>query len=641
MQRVTAQAPDTALAQIQAQTEDNRVKLQAVLRPLRQVAGAPEAFYSYFWELGDGSFSFAKEPQHVYKDTGTYNIRLFATNNYDDGKKPRSLPRPVKVKTKTILAANTPATFFSGEGALEMKANCMPLPGEDMVVVLGYRNKKTSTPVNGSVMLLYNEKQFAQSSFDMADARTYHQERKIGMDSLWAYAGWQPDNGKEKAGLFTASAPYYEKPVARTQLMQALKQEINTFQTQNVYRVEQVQQQEERFMFLQLNTLPEMIKDTNAVVTITGLFIPDDPALEMERFNLELPIVASHDPNKMMLKNSRMNYRVTGKSRDIVYKVRFQNTGKGPAKKVAVTVVVPGMLNTGTVELVESKPACRWCDSAYAGGSCIDTIIHKDSVQFVFSNIYLPGTLQDGVNDPDSTMGYIKYKLHFGKGMVKRSFVSSASIVFDKNEPIYTNRSTGRFKKGVSPGVILGYGFLPGDKPDIGNRNTTLGVTLSEYAPYKRYWQWELFVQRQSSYEHFIARRDGGDTLIDNRDYKLIYRERYNKVRVATIEVVPLSLRYNFNSWLGAGTGVLVSATLHKTTRQMYRAVIDPATQGAPALADKEETSTTNSFDTWRGALFADVQVGRVRVGPSIGFRFLQYTNPAYQVLMAYASWKF
>lgn len=642
-QSITAQTTDTATAVIQAQTEDNRVKLNAVLRPLRQVAGAPEAYYSYCWELGDGSFSFAKEPAHVYKDTGTYMVRLFATNNYDDGKKPRSLPRPVKVKTRTALAVNSPSSFFSGNGMLEMKTNCMPLPGEDMLLMLGYRNKKTADAVNGSIMLLYNEKQFKQSSFDIADARTYHQERKITLDSLFAFtlpAEYAPgiDGG---SGLFTAGIAGVEKPAARLQLMQMLKQEMNGFQAHRIFRVENVQQQEERLLFLQINILPEMIKDTNAVVTIGALFIPDDPSMEMERFNLELQIVASHDPNKIMLKNRRMNYRVTGKNKDIVYKVRFQNTGKGPAKKVAVTIAIPGMLNAGTVELVESKPACRWCDSAYAGGSCIDTVLYKDSIQFIFQNIYLPGTQQDGVSDPDSTMGYIRYKLHFGKGMVKKSFQSSAAIVFDKNEPVYTNKSLGRFKKGLSPGIIAGYGFLPGDKPDAGKNNFVAGVTLSEYAPYKRYWQWELYVQQHSSYEQLIGRRDGGDTLINGRDYKLAYRERYNKIRVLSIEAVPLSFRYNFSGLLSAGTGMLVSAELNRTTTQYYRAVVAPNTQQPPVVPDKEESHASESLANWRGALFADVQLGRVRVGPAIGLRFLQYTNPAHQLLLLYGSWKF
>src|SRR4051812_36360953 len=88
-----AQVNDTTAADIDPQVENNQVKFGATLRPLRQIAGAPSSFYSYFWEFGDGSYSFEKEPVHLYKDTGDYDVRLFATNNYDDGKKPNTRPR--------------------------------------------------------------------------------------------------------------------------------------------------------------------------------------------------------------------------------------------------------------------------------------------------------------------------------------------------------------------------------------------------------------------------------------------------------------------------------------------------------------------------------------------------------------------
>src|SRR5436853_403659 len=80
-----AQINDSAAAEIAPQIENNRVKFGSLLRPLRQIAGAPASFYSYFWEFGDGSYSFEKEPVHIYKDTGDFDVRLYATNNYDDG----------------------------------------------------------------------------------------------------------------------------------------------------------------------------------------------------------------------------------------------------------------------------------------------------------------------------------------------------------------------------------------------------------------------------------------------------------------------------------------------------------------------------------------------------------------------------
>jgi hypothetical protein len=46
------------------------------------------------------------------------------------------------------------------------------------------------------------------------------------------------------------------------------------------------------------------------------------------------------------------------------------------------------------------------------------------------------------------------------------------------------------------------------------------------------------------------------------------------------------------------------------------------------------------SFANWRGAFFADFQLGIVRAGPAAGIRFLQYMNPSHQRIFLYASWK-
>jgi hypothetical protein len=640
-----AQTNDSAAAEINPQIEDNRVKFNATLRPLRQIAGAPASFYSYFWEFGDGSYSFEKEPVHNYKDTGDYDVRLYATNNYDDGKKPNTRPRRLRVNKRSMLAENKTPTFFTGEGSIEIKSNQMPKPGEDMVLLIGYRNTaNNAAPVSGSVMLLYNEKQFSQNCFDIADTRSYHQEKPIGLESMMAWMNNTDATEEQEVknkDLFTVASAINAPATDRRQMMQQVKQEMSGFRKHTIWKINEVQKGEEQFMFVTINTLPEMISDTNAVVTISGLFIPDDPSMEMEKFSLEMQVVASHDPNRMLLKNKKLNYRFTRKSKENAYKVQFQNTGKGPAKKVAITITIPGLLNTASLEIVGMKPACVWCKTATENQSCIDTVVTKDSIQFVFNNIYLPGTQQDGVSDPDSTKGYIKYRIRFGKKMHKVPFQSRAAIVFDKNEPIYTNRSTGSFKKGISPGIILAFGSTPGKVPaNMAAKQYAVGFTISEYAAYKKYFQWELFLRSDRSFEQFTGRLQGGDTILNGTSYKVRYRDNYEKIKIAAIEVVPVQLRYNLASFVSAGIGALVSAEVSRKTNSYERALVtDPNGTGTFTL-EGETGKQKESFTTVRGALFADAQLGKVRTGPAIGIRFLQYVNPSYQNIMLYVSWK-
>ncbi|ATL45826.1 hypothetical protein COR50_00875 [Chitinophaga caeni] len=639
-------AHDTLPAQIILQQEGNRVQLKPGLRPLRQVAGAPEAFYTYFWELGDGSFSFDKEPLHQYKDTGEFDIRLYATNNYDDGKPPKSKPRRIKVKKRTFLAdASTGSHFFKSGGSIEMKINRMPRPGEDLVAIIGYRNKAENDLSNleGSLLLFYNEKQFKQKNFELADARAYHGEKSTSVDSiLTAMENTSAQN------FYAVNGPSESRlidPGYKEQFIQLLASKQAMYSAQQAWNIKNIAAGEEKFMFLTLNTLPGMIKDTNAVVTVSAVFVPTDLSLPLEQFDLEMQIVASHDPNKMQLKHRWMNYRFVRKNKELTYKVRFQNTGAGPAKLVKVGVKVPGMLSAASLELVDYSPRCVPCDSAYQNQSCIDTLIRKDSVYFVFKNIYLPGMQQDGVSDKDSTQGFVKYKVKFNKELKKLPFYSQAAIIFDKNEPVITNRSYGRFKPGLSLAAIAGFGNLRmKDSGQVNsNRQITLGAALSPFAPYRLYWQVEAYLnvhQKQTDFKGFV---DGGrDTTIGTGKYVIISREIYEEQKILSADIVPIHLRYNVNKFLGLGAGAMMSLTLSdKLTPKNDILVAEPNNPVNSFTVTSRGTSVNKGLDYWGTAIFGDVNLGLVRQGPALGIRYIQYLDERQGRWFFYGTFRF
>ena len=61
----------TRIAPITYDIQGSYVTYGAEMPPLNQIAGAPKAYYTYYWEFGDGSYSFKKNPTHRYKKTGT------------------------------------------------------------------------------------------------------------------------------------------------------------------------------------------------------------------------------------------------------------------------------------------------------------------------------------------------------------------------------------------------------------------------------------------------------------------------------------------------------------------------------------------------------------------------------------------
>ncbi|MEP7238478.1 MAG: PKD domain-containing protein [Ferruginibacter sp.] len=638
---------DTSAANITFQLTNNQANFSSVLRSLQQIAGAPEAFYSYFWEFGDGQFSFEEKPKHTYRDTGLFNARLFATNNYDDGKPPPLKPKPVRVKSKgnsMNLASKNPFkknTFFKQGGAIEMRVNAMPRPDEDMVLIIGYRNEKEITAMNGSMVLFYNEKQFKKNNFNLSEERTYNNEQKTSLSSIMAYVP-----GNQNAGMNLLAGPnafmeeessgYYGGNLAG---LIAAKQKI--FRQNQTWKFNNLETGNEKYFFITLHTTPEMIKDTNAVIELTGMFIPDNPALGIEEYTMELQIVASHDPNRMMLKNRRLNYRFTNREKEMIYTVRFQNTGKGPARQVSVAVSVPPMMDANSIEILDYYPKVPFCReiSTFGMASCLHTIIGKDSVYFIFKDIYLPGLRQQGFSDVDSTMGFIKYRLHFNKKLKKLPFLSNAAITFDNNKPVYTNPQKGYFKPGKSYGIIAGYNFFL-DKKLKDENYFSIGGSISPYAPYRKYLQEELYLGYLQLPERQVGfGTENKDTIINAVQYHIFQREIFTKLKIIKLDLVPLQLRYNFFNWMGAGLGSILSFNAYNRINNRQVIYMQQQPNPTPIIIGKEY-STTKWFTGFDAAVFADVQFGRVRVGPVLGARFVHYFRVPRNGLYAYLAWR-
>lgn len=640
---------DTVPVKIGYTFKGDTVKFTSALRPLRPIAGAPEPFYTYFWEFGDGDFSFQREPSHIYSTAGTYHARLFATNNYDDGKPPPRRPGSIVIKQSATKLANATNFFKAGEN-LAMKTNNMPKPNEEMVLILGYKKDLMlgSLQGKGKVVLFYNDKEFAKDNFLIDTVRLHHGEKKTENTSFLQMANYYMPIHKYYAQNGPSNNLNEFDVKSKSEL---IKERIAKYRNMDAWEYDKLSKNEERFMFFSINTTAEMLADTNAVVTLSAMMIPDDPTADVNVYDLELQIVASHDPNKMMLRNRSMNYRFVGKNRRLNYKVRFQNTGKGPAKMVNVGVRIPENLDKSSIKILDTNPKVALRDSTYLTGSVMDTLVNKDSVNFVFRNIYLKGMQQDGVNDADSTKGFVEYSIKFIKKPKKKPFDSGAAIIFDKNEPIYTNQSKGKFKPGISPGIIMGYGMLGAKKKlnDYGNQSFSLGLSLSPFSPYRKYLQAEIYLgyyDYANEFKGTFKVSPAKDTTLNNRDgYLITEREFYTQSSRLNIDVVPLQLRYNINSFIGVGAGGIFSLTLNQHTKKFQNTFIEQrksANGEINSLTDQIRLPTEkSSFSDINTAGFIDMQVGLVRKGPALGFRYIHSFSVKDERLFTYLSWKF
>jgi len=272
------------------------------------------------------------------------------------------------------------------------------------------------------------------------------------------------------------------------------------------------------------------------------------------------------------------------------------------------------------------RPYCSWCDSAYDRQSCIDTVRTADSIYFVFKNIYLPGLQQEGITDEDSTKGFVEYTIRFKKRPKKIPFTSRAAIVFDKNEPVYTNKATGRFVKGISPGIMAGYSFAPSHALSKLQGPVQLGFLLAPYAPSKPYFQVELHAglwEKETTTTGFIQTKK--DTTLNGQLFLIAGRESTTTVQRHLLQVVPLHYRYNFNSWIGLGLGAQVQLSIAEQTTVTDKIYLANFQQPTVILRNSSTTDKQAAkwFGSWNASPFADLQLGRVKWGPAIGLRYL------------------
>lgn len=597
--------------------ENNGVQFSTTLRPLIQVPGAPKPYYTYFWEFGDGTFSDAttegKKPVHLYKTSGIYQVRLYATNNYDNGKAPVTIPQPFTIQLNSSANTSLNSNFFSKEDKnrnIKMKLNRKPKPDEDLVAYIGYRNLKYDN-FGGSLVVFFNDAKFYRKIFSLEEKRTYYGEENSSLDLLLSRLQ-SPDTHK---------------------MLKALQKQ---YKEGTVLHFNNLQRNEERFFFLAMRTFSEMIRDTNAVITMRAVLVPDDPSLKPELFELESPIVKSHDPNRMLLAESRINYRFMKKKKELNYTVQFQNIGEGASNNISVGIGLPRQLKVASLKVKEISPGSGCWDSLRQNElSCVDTLTTADSIYFIFKNIYLPGLKQNLVRNDDSTQGFVKYSILFKKRPKKIPFSSRAVIVFDKNEPVYTNNATATFVKGLSPGIVAGYNLSLSNGKYSARGPIQIGYVLAPYAPSKPYFQIEVhagILQQEDSIGKIEKlNRQSVPQGIISLNYSTIIGQKeiiWSK-KQKVLQVVPLHFRYNLDSWIGLGIGMMGQIIISEQTKSIEKYYLKiggnrPFDTVITRTNSPKTERSTKVLSKTNIASFADIQIGRVRTGPTLGLRYIR-----------------
>jgi hypothetical protein len=631
--------------------QGSQVEFEPVLPPLMQMAGAPRAYYEHYWEFGDGEFSFEARPAHTYADSGAYEVYYLATGKYDNGKAPKSRKKKTEQSGSApprAVAQASPRVLPHPAASLGLRAVRNPRAEEEFVCILAYANPSPITQ-SGRLYLFFNQRDYRREHFRFLEARAHFGEREA--HEAWAWAE-PPFQYEAWAGL--AGAPSWRQvdlPSANPE--QALAELRGAYASARSWRYEGLSAGESRRLFISLEASPHMLADTNAIINLTALLISDDQR-SVERYELEIEILASHDPNYLAVSRRRTGFRGI-QSQSFVYKAHFQNTGEGPASRVEITCEAPLGLNAAGIQILDYYPACPFCPEGGAEWSCLDTTFREGKFIFTFHNIYLPGTRQEGVRDRDSTKGFVKYRLRPAEDIRKLDLSPRARIIFDKNPPIVTNRALTHFKPGLSPGLLAGWTIYPRSRqPD----HFSLGLSLSPFKSYRPYLQWELWVGlpgntigEDGEWRDTVRWVVEGESdlpfpaIIDSTS--TLARSRVEKP--VLFQFVPLQLRENARDWLGFGGGLLLNLRYrrveinetHISERIVYR--IPDDTVPLPDYYRRIESESSRLTRGWtaQAAIFADVQLGQVRRGPSVGLRALLplERDPA-PLVSLFAGWK-
>ncbi|RAJ15067.1 PKD domain-containing protein [Olleya aquimaris] len=621
------------VATIEYKTVGNQVQFSPNAPELNQIAGAPKAFYTNYWEFGDGTYSKENNPTKTYKKAGEYEVRLWATNNYDTGKPPTSRPKKIRVDD----VDEDYQEEASMDNAIDIQRNREPIPEEEIVVIFKYKNTKDYV-TNGKLMLFYNETVYKDANFEITDTRTHHGETIINNDNLVYTKKLNRDT--YYASAENNSISLYAKPQDSTEkqnLPLTLEEAKAAYKNSSQLRFSNMQPNEERNVFYTLKTTPEMLKDTSAIISVRGVYIPDDNYDNHHVKDMEMEIVTSHDPNKMSSNATFLNYRLVRYKRP-KFKIRFQNNGEGPARTIRLETDIPDMFDKSSIEVLDMYPKVKICPKYDVEYSCLDTTYTEKQAIFTFKNIYLPGSEQKNVKVYDSTKGFVQYRIKFGKDFHKQKTKSRTAIIFDKNDPIITNYSTTRFLPGISIGAKAGYNSFS----DLDNsKSYFIGATVSPYKSYRWYWQVELL----NSFHQYDGNTTVREELTGEPGVNELFQRTTTTTSFENIDwEIPVLARYNVNNYIGLGAGLQGTITLNEKRNEevLVERYENINTQpGGLISSDQSSNETKNSFTNFRTGFLIEATVGFARIGPSIGARYVFNFKENYNYMQLYAIWKF
>lgn len=156
--------------------------------------------------------------------------------------------------------------------------------------------------------------------------------------------------------------------------------------------------------------------------------LTDDQGNEFnETFDHEATIVCAYDPNDITgYPEGYSDMKYVGQGEEMMYRIRFQNTGTAPAQDVEIV----NALDNTVFDFSTFQPL----ESSHAFTSMIN---ENGEAVFTFENIMLP----DSSADLEGSQGFVTYNIQLLDPLAHDTQISNqAEIYFDQNPSIITNQ---------------------------------------------------------------------------------------------------------------------------------------------------------------------------------------------------------
>jgi|GEM_PF-3630225 len=169
----------------------------------------------------------------------------------------------------------------------------------------------------------------------------------------------------------------------------------------------------------------EFLGDTINMPVINYMRNPEGVYLPADTFVFSSVINCSYDPNDKLVHPHRSVRNNTLRGEELVYTIRFQNTGTDTAFRVEIRDYLSLDLDQTTLRILESSHLPQ-----------VDLLHYSNNLRFVFNDILLP----DSATNMAGSQGYISFGIMPKSGLPeKRVIRNSADIFFDYNAPVRTN----------------------------------------------------------------------------------------------------------------------------------------------------------------------------------------------------------